>query len=731
MSAPRFTPEQRAAVADRSGSSLLAANAGSGKTAVMVERFVEAVRIDGVAVGSILALTFTEKAAGELRERVRRRLLELGENEHARAVDGAWIGTIHGFCARVLRSRPLPAGLDPRFEVLDEAAAGRLAVSAYERALDGWVDRARRAGRGPRRRLRRPVSATSCSAPTTCFAAAAPRTRACPFPTRSRPRIPRRSPPRARPPPASSPRAGDGIRVGEARAALDACERLLAAGADGVPRPATLDAAKLGAGAKALTTPACEEYREAWTAFRTACADHHARAALVLLDDLLGALRRGVRGGQGRPRGRRLRGPRAGRPRPARQRGRAAPLERALRADHGRRVPGHEPAPARPAGALERGNLFAVGDEFQSIYRFRHADVEIFRERRAALPAERVRGLAANFRSAGELLDVLNAAFAPVLGDGFRPLVAGREDPAAPSSAAADDAVLRLFDPDPPAGEPPVELLVTDTKGWEEHAGALGLGGLADQPWRRAEARLVAQRLREEVDAGRRPGDIVVLVRATASLRLFEQALEEQGLPTYVVGGRGYWSQEQVRDALAYLAALANPRDEHRALRRPRVPVLRRRRRRAGPARRRRPRDRQGPLGRAARRRPGGRRGPRSRRPGRRGVALAAPARRSASGCSRSRASSPASASGRSGSRSRRCSSGRSRSRATTSRSSRAPAASGGSRTCASSCASRATTSTRRGATCAASSTSRRPRTSRRPARARRRSSPTVSTPCG
>ena len=55
---------------------------------------------------------------------------------------------------------------------------------------------------------------------------------------------------------------------------------------------------------------------------------------------------------------------------------------------------------------------------------------------------------------------------------------------------------------------------------------------------------------------------MVVLVRATASLRLFEQALEEQGLPTYVVGGRGYWSQEQVRDGLAYLAALANPRDE-------------------------------------------------------------------------------------------------------------------------------------------------------------------------
>ena len=73
-------------------------------------------------MSAILALTFTEKAAGELRERVRRRLLELGEAEHARAVDAAWIGTIHGFCARVLRARPLAAGLDPRFEVLDEPA---------------------------------------------------------------------------------------------------------------------------------------------------------------------------------------------------------------------------------------------------------------------------------------------------------------------------------------------------------------------------------------------------------------------------------------------------------------------------------------------------------------------------------------------------------------------------------------------------------------------------------
>ena len=111
-SAVGFTAEQRAAIDDRSGSSLLAAAAGSGKTAVMVERFVEAVLRDGVAVGSVLALTFTEKAAGELRERLRRRLTALGEIERAREAEAAWIGTIHGFCARVLRARPL-AAVDP------------------------------------------------------------------------------------------------------------------------------------------------------------------------------------------------------------------------------------------------------------------------------------------------------------------------------------------------------------------------------------------------------------------------------------------------------------------------------------------------------------------------------------------------------------------------------------------------------------------------------------------
>ncbi|HEX5146095.1 MAG TPA: 3'-5' exonuclease, partial [Conexibacter sp.] len=79
--------------------------------------------------------------------------------------------------------------------------------------------------------------------------------------------------------------------------------------------------------------------------------------------------------------------------------------------------------------------------------------------------------------------------------------------------------------------------------------------------WRLAEARLLAARVRELLDAGRAPGEVVLLLRATGDLAVYERALVELGVPTYVIGGRGYWSQQQVRDLVAYLSVLANPRD--------------------------------------------------------------------------------------------------------------------------------------------------------------------------
>jgi ATP-dependent exoDNAse (exonuclease V) beta subunit len=64
------------------------------------------------------------------------------------------------------------------------------------------------------------------------------------------------------------------------------------------------------------------------------------------------------------------------------------------------------------------------------------------------------------------------------------------------------------------------------------------------------------------VAGGTAPGEVVVLTRATTDMRAYERAFERRGLPTYVIGGRGYWSHPQVVDMVAYLRALANPRDE-------------------------------------------------------------------------------------------------------------------------------------------------------------------------
>ena len=132
----QWTAEQWRAIERRQGDLLLDAGAGSGKTSVLVERFVRAVLVDGVDISAILTITFTEKAAAELRDRIRLRLRELGADEAARQTEGAFISTIHGFCARVLRAHALSAGLDPQFTVLDRYRSDPLAAQAFDDALE-------------------------------------------------------------------------------------------------------------------------------------------------------------------------------------------------------------------------------------------------------------------------------------------------------------------------------------------------------------------------------------------------------------------------------------------------------------------------------------------------------------------------------------------------------------------------------------------------------------------
>ncbi len=127
------TSEQHAAI-EATGLVFVSAGAGTGKTTVLVERFVSAIE-SGVDLSSILVITYTERAAAELRVRIRARLAELGRPGLTRELDGAWISTIHGFCLRLLKQYPFAAGLDPRFRVLDESQGAVLRVEAFDEAL--------------------------------------------------------------------------------------------------------------------------------------------------------------------------------------------------------------------------------------------------------------------------------------------------------------------------------------------------------------------------------------------------------------------------------------------------------------------------------------------------------------------------------------------------------------------------------------------------------------------
>src|ERR687888_1706388 len=130
----RTNPEQLAAI-EAQGEVFVSAGAGTGKTSVLVERFVRAVCDRGIDVDSVLVITYTRKAAGELRRRIRAELVARGRSDLARQLDGAWISTIHGFCARLLRAHPFAVGIDPRFRELDEPQAAVLRGEAFEAAL--------------------------------------------------------------------------------------------------------------------------------------------------------------------------------------------------------------------------------------------------------------------------------------------------------------------------------------------------------------------------------------------------------------------------------------------------------------------------------------------------------------------------------------------------------------------------------------------------------------------
>ncbi len=121
----RLNPEQREAVEHFEGPILVLAGAGSGKTRVLTTRIAHLIHEHGVDPAAILAVTFTNKAAGEMRERVRRLLGE--------APAGMWVGTFHSIGARLLRRHAASLGWSSNFSILDADQALRETRRAMER----------------------------------------------------------------------------------------------------------------------------------------------------------------------------------------------------------------------------------------------------------------------------------------------------------------------------------------------------------------------------------------------------------------------------------------------------------------------------------------------------------------------------------------------------------------------------------------------------------------------
>jgi ATP-dependent exoDNAse (exonuclease V) beta subunit len=545
------TPEQRAAIEAKGSEALVEAGAGTGKTGVIVDRYCRLACEQNVSPDSILAFTFTDKAAAELRQRIRAEVERRAESgsERARklmpALGGSWVTTIHGFCNRLLSAHPVAVGIDPRFRVLDAPEAERAAVEAFDEALEAFLA-------GGDRERENTVAAFDIAGLRGIVLGTHAELRSR---GEGEPRLPEQPEPDV---PAALRHAAEVATesIGELKpgsASHELLERALALLERATSVPGLSEIAALRTTSRAKPMAAYREAIEAAVSrvaeagegglayrhvaellrmFSERFALAKARRAGIDFEDLqLLAVRLLERTETG-----------------AAYRSRFSHLlvdefqdtnRLQLRLIEALRGPGAQ--------------LMTVGDELQSIYGFRHADLDVFRERRQAIEvsstAEAI-PLSGNFRSRPEVIGAVNAIGERLLDD-YAPLRVG----ARPSL------------PRPPGDGPAVEMLLTGRDGWADEEIRLDPTTDGRTPANQlAEARFLASRLRELADQGVDRGAMVVLLRAFTRLDAHEDSLERAGLRPYVVGGRGYWSQQQVADVCALLATICNPLDDQALL---------------------------------------------------------------------------------------------------------------------------------------------------------------------
>jgi ATP-dependent helicase/nuclease subunit A len=589
-----LTPQQDAAVTRREVSVVLSSGAGCGKTHVLTERYLSHLR-EGAEVGQVVAITFTDRAARQMRDRIRRAVLaELRaarDEEHAerwarhlRALETAQISTIHAFCGTLLRQLAVEAGIDPLFDVLDEVMAANLRSEAHADALQELLTAQGTAGDDLRELVflygwRPTVAAVehlvgAADAPAwqdwlrrspediarvwvehhrrellpeyiKYLVAASPRIARCLWLLRTTACV--------------GPETRENIRR-----ILDETPRLATAPDLAAEVKELTEAAKVGKerGKAWKTDEDYEAVKKAFEGYRAELADRLAlfteepenvaaaaaagqRFLRVASEAALAYARRKRRAGVVDFDDLLLMTRDLLRDRPEVREA----LQRRYRHLLVDELQDTDPVQMEVVGALcggglTTGKLFGVGDYKQSIYRFRGADASLFRGLRQSMPHDGRLGLTVNFRSQPAVLHFVNALFARHI-EQYEPLVAHHTQ-VTPG--------------------PCVEFL------WSRREEKENVGESrrreADAIARRVAAMVAGEALVAEGEGVERrprrvrPGDVVLLFRSMSNVAIYETALRNHGLDYYLVGGRAFFAQQEIHDLLNLLRALENPRDE-------------------------------------------------------------------------------------------------------------------------------------------------------------------------
>ncbi len=544
----------------------VSAGAGSGKTFTLTRRIVYALSPESGPfvehLDQVLAITFTKDAAAEIRDRVRRALIDEGMDEEALTVDDAWISTIHGMCSRILRAHALELGIDPEFtvltdtdELMDQAvehvlgratapdAAPELAASL--KALYAWYPMAGEGGsfgagttiKGLVRDLLELSSQLPGGMDDVRVARGQADTSAL----------------------ADAYRAALGASKAtteKAQVALDAIDAFEASGKTMEDAARLMMSCSMPRASKAFPKEQVEllkaEAADAFINIVLACGGP-ALDALVGLARAVEAEYRALKAGQSALDNNDLL-------RMAYEALRDYPAIRAAYEGRFKMVMIDEFQDTDQmqvdlirylTGAGERA-LCTVGDAQQSIYRFRGAEVEVFRrqERKVGLtaapdvaaatdaPAGELVKLVRNFRSHDEVLRYVARVFDGDTGglmQGFLDLE--------PSDKRKDKLKAKA-----------------------SRRQALFVAGGSTQERTQAKARAIAERFQALVKAGQPQGDMVLLLGRMTNADVYAQAFRDQGLDCVIAGGSVFAQAAEVQTVRALVCALANPADTAQGL---------------------------------------------------------------------------------------------------------------------------------------------------------------------